>query len=232
MANKDDSSRSAAQPAEPAEPAPRRQPQQSRSQETYSSILEAAAQLFGERGYEQTTTHQIAAKAGVSVGALYRYFDSKQAIIHELYVQQTTGLRERALKEFSLADLVSRDLGQLLRKTLTIVFRIYAERAGLRRVLAEQSRKIPELAAVKRSLEAEVHRAVRQILAAAPGATLEDVEVGAYLVSLFIESLMDDFVLYRRDQQGEFFDDRRVIEAASEMVMRFVLGRVERPDQG
>lgn len=210
--------------ASKTDPEPRCQPQQSRSQETYGSIIEAAAQLFAERGYEQTTTHQIAAAAGVSVGALYRYFDGKQAILRELYEQEMSGLRARALEEFSIADLVSKDLGQLLRKTLELAFRIYGERPGLRRVLAEQSRKIPDLARLRRSQEAGVHHAVRQILEAAPGVTLADVELGAYLVSLFLESLMDDLLLYRRDEPP--FDDGRVIDGASELVLRFVLGRL------
>lgn len=206
----------------------RAQPQQTRSQETYTAILEAAATLLGERGYEQTTTHQIAASANVSVGALYRYFDSKQAILRELYAAQITGLRHRALEEFSLTDLVSKDLPQLLRETLTLVFRIYAERPGLRRVLAEQSRKIPELAELRRSLEVEVYQGVRQILQAAPNVTLNDREVGAYLISLFIESLMDDYLLYHRGEGGGgLFDDARVIDAASELVLRFVMARVE-----
>lgn len=208
-------------------PAARCQPQQSRSQETFTAILDAAAALFSERGYEQTTTHQIAGQAGVSVGALYRYFDSKQAVIRELYAREITGLRKRALEAFSLSDLVSKDLPQLLRKTLGVAFGIYGERPGLRRVLAEQSRKIPELAALRRSLEAEVHQGVRQILAAAPGVTLEDGEVGAYLISVFLESLMDDFVLYRREQDRRFSDER-VIDAASELVLRYVMGRAER----
>jgi len=202
----------------------RAQPQQTRSQETYGGILEAAATLFSEKGYEQTTTHQIAAAAGVSVGALYRYFDSKQVILREIYSQEITGLRQRALQEFSVADLVGKDLPQLLRETLTVVFRVYAEHPGLRRVLAEQSRKIPELIELRGALEADVHQGVRQILRAVPGATLSDVDAGAYLVSLFLEALMDDHLLYRKGASP--FDDERVIEAASELVVRFVMGRV------
>jgi AcrR family transcriptional regulator len=205
--------------------AERRQPQQSRSQETYGSILEAAAALFSERGYDQTTTHQIAAEAGVSVGALYRYFDGKPAILRELYAREISGLRSRVLEEFSLADLVSKDIPALLRKTIALAFKIYAERPGLRRVLAEQTRKIPELVELRRALEVDVHRAVRQILQVAPGVTLEEVEVGAYLVTLFVESLMDDYVLYRREHID--FGDERVIEAASDLLLRYVVGRVD-----
>jgi AcrR family transcriptional regulator len=210
----------------PTKPEVRAQPQQSRSQETFAGILEAASDLFAQNGYEQTTTHQIAGAAGVSVGALYRYFDSKQAILRELYDREISGLRQKAFEEFSIADLVSKDLPQLVRKTLALAFRIYGERPGLRRVLVEQSRKIPELVELRSSMEAQVHGAVRQILAAAPGMTLDDVEVAAYLITVFIESVMDDFVLYR-GREGVSFPDERVIEAASEFVIRCVMGRVD-----
>ncbi len=199
----------------------RRQPKQSRSVETFKAILEAAARLFETRGYEPTTTHQIAAEAGVSVGALYRYFDDKEAILKELFVRESSRLRTRILEGFSLTDLVGQDLKQLVRKTMALVFSVYAERPALRRVLAEQSRKIPELELQRRAQEREVHGAVQQILSAAPGVELADKEIGAYLVSLFMESLIDDYVLYRKEHST--FGEERIIEAASDFLLTYIL---------
>jgi AcrR family transcriptional regulator len=45
------------------------------------SILDAAMGLFISRGYQLTTIDQIAAVAGLSVGALYRYFRTKDEIL-------------------------------------------------------------------------------------------------------------------------------------------------------
>jgi AcrR family transcriptional regulator len=44
-----------------------------------------AMRLIAERGYEATTLRDIATEAGVSVGLLYRYFPSKQAVVIALY---------------------------------------------------------------------------------------------------------------------------------------------------
>jgi len=44
-------------------------------------ILEAAMSCFRRRGFHQATMQEICAEAGISPGALYRYFDSKAAII-------------------------------------------------------------------------------------------------------------------------------------------------------
>jgi AcrR family transcriptional regulator len=48
-------------------------------------LYATAMQLIAARGYEATTLRDIAKEAGVSVGLLYRYFPSKQAIVIALY---------------------------------------------------------------------------------------------------------------------------------------------------
>jgi AcrR family transcriptional regulator len=61
-----------------------RKPTQERSRETFEAILVAATQILVTKGYTRTTTNQIARTAGVSVGSLYQYFPSKDAIAVEL----------------------------------------------------------------------------------------------------------------------------------------------------
>jgi AcrR family transcriptional regulator len=48
-------------------------------------LYDTAIQLIGERGFDQTTLRDVAARAHVSVGLLYRYFPSKRAIVLALY---------------------------------------------------------------------------------------------------------------------------------------------------
>jgi AcrR family transcriptional regulator len=48
-------------------------------------LYETAITLIGERGYEAATLRDVAARAGVSVGLLYRYFPSKRSIVLALY---------------------------------------------------------------------------------------------------------------------------------------------------
>jgi AcrR family transcriptional regulator len=54
--------------------------------------------LIGERGYEATTLREIANEAGVSVGLLYRYFPSKQAVIIALYDELSSDYAGRAVR--------------------------------------------------------------------------------------------------------------------------------------
>jgi len=56
-----------------------------KAEETRLRILEAALLVFRERGFEKATMREIAAQAGVAVGAAYYYFDSKEAIVMAFY---------------------------------------------------------------------------------------------------------------------------------------------------
>ena len=52
---------------------------------TRQRLIRAALELFATRGYHDTTTAQIAKKAGVAEGTIYRHFASKQQLANELY---------------------------------------------------------------------------------------------------------------------------------------------------
>src|SRR5438034_11458236 len=52
---------------------------------TRQRLARAALEHFTTRGYETTTTAEIAKKAGVSEGAIYRHFTGKQELLNDLY---------------------------------------------------------------------------------------------------------------------------------------------------
>lgn len=56
----------------------RRQPRQERSRALVQCLVDAAAQVIASEGLESATTARIAARAGVSVGSVYQYFDRKE----------------------------------------------------------------------------------------------------------------------------------------------------------
>jgi len=53
---------------------------QQRSEETRSRILESAIKLFSDRGFNDASVDDICAEAGLSKGAFYHHFESKQAL--------------------------------------------------------------------------------------------------------------------------------------------------------
>lgn len=62
----------------------RKQPQQRRSAEVVTAILQAAAQVLAAQGAARFTTARVAERAGISIGSLYQYFPNKAAILFRL----------------------------------------------------------------------------------------------------------------------------------------------------
>ncbi len=61
-----------------------------RGERTKATIIDAALELFEERGYDATTMRAIAERAGVSVGNAYYYFDSKEQLVQSFYDRAAT----------------------------------------------------------------------------------------------------------------------------------------------
>lgn len=68
----------------PKSPALRAAPMQGRAVQTRDRLLDIAGELLGEVGIERISTNLIAAHAGVSPAALYRYFKDKYAVLEAL----------------------------------------------------------------------------------------------------------------------------------------------------
>lgn len=64
--------------------AARRPPQQARAQQTRERLLDVAGDLLAEVGIERISTNLIAARAGLTPPALYRYFGDKYAVLEAL----------------------------------------------------------------------------------------------------------------------------------------------------
>jgi AcrR family transcriptional regulator len=59
-----------------------------------SALLDAAARLFAERGYERVTLEEVGGAAGISGPAVYRHFAGKQAVLAAILVDASEGLLE------------------------------------------------------------------------------------------------------------------------------------------
>ena len=69
------------------------------------AIMNAALELFVERGFFGTAVPEIAEKAGVGAGTIYRYFDSKEALVNALYRQEKQRFAERTISDFPKATI-------------------------------------------------------------------------------------------------------------------------------
>jgi AcrR family transcriptional regulator len=68
----------------------------SKGERTRAHLVDTAFRLFEKRGFERTTLRDIASRAKVSLGLLYRYFPSKDALVIELYERLSLKFEERS----------------------------------------------------------------------------------------------------------------------------------------
>lgn len=85
--------------------------------ETRARILQAAQKLFARRGYDGTTTHDLAAAAGVAEGTLFRHFENKKAILVDVVTQGWVEILTDLLTE--LSEMGSyKAIAQVMRKRM------------------------------------------------------------------------------------------------------------------
>ncbi|WP_330230077.1 TetR/AcrR family transcriptional regulator [Nocardia sp. NBC_00508] len=91
---------------------------QERGKQRMAEILDAALALFGELGYEATSTNAIAARAGVSPGSLYQFFANKEAIAEALSTRLVESFRAAHSSAFDLGDVTELSLDELVDRML------------------------------------------------------------------------------------------------------------------
>jgi AcrR family transcriptional regulator len=64
------------------------------------AIMTAALDLFVERGFYGTAVPEIAERAHVGAGTIYRYFESKDALVNELYRQEKARFARHVIENF------------------------------------------------------------------------------------------------------------------------------------
>ncbi|MGZ3637149.1 MAG: TetR/AcrR family transcriptional regulator [Ktedonobacterales bacterium] len=194
-----------------------RVPQQARSREKRDEILKAAAALFVERGYAGTTSDDIAAAAGVSVGTFYNYFRNKRQVLVTLVIarlEDIFGNLQLARLDFSLGyhhRAIIRD---------AIAAAMGGSQQGLRRVWMELMSLEPELVPYQQIIRRYVLTQLEANLRAArdKGETWPDLDVEATALAIF--SLLDTIGM-RHDADQQISADR-VIETLTNFVYRSV----------
>ena len=120
-------------------------PRQRRPQARPQELLDAALQLFVEKGYSATRSEQVAARAGVSKGTLYLYFQSKEELFKAVVRSNISALIAEGQ---AVADSFDGSSAQLLRLLMQTWWqRVGDTRAGgICKIVITEARNFPELA--------------------------------------------------------------------------------------
>lgn len=175
---------------------PRKRPLQARSQRTVEIVLKAAAQVFARRGYAGATTNHIAERAGVSIGTLYEYFPSKDALLVAL---MEAHIREgEAVLERSAAEIVRqpRSLVETIRHVVKAMVDMHAHDRELHRVLFEEAPLPRQLRQLLGEIEARIIQRVELLLRSDPAVSVPNPALAAAIVAKTIEALTHKLVLH------------------------------------
>jgi AcrR family transcriptional regulator len=182
-------------------------------------ILEAAARCFVRHGFHQASMQQICREAGMSPGALYRYFDSKQALIEAIAEseREVTGDVTRALAQ-------ARDLPQTLEFLALESLKLSADADYARlavEVVAEASRNA-RVAAIIAATDSALHARLADALQRAQARGEIDPalspEASAHIVLALLDGLTSRFLVHPSLERA------RLAPALAALLARF-LGR-------
>lgn len=140
---------------------PRKNASQQRSRATVDALVEATARILVREGFEKASTNRIAEIAGVSVGSLYQYFPSKEALVAAVIDRHNAEIM--GLVRAALTEVAELPIEKAVRKLVTVAIEAHRIDPKLHRVLAEQIPRTGQLKDVE-AFNREVHTLVRAYL--------------------------------------------------------------------
>ena len=119
---------------------------QARSRETLKDLLKATAQILDEKGLEAATIPRIAARAGLTPGAVYRRFQDKDALLRTLSLEVLRSAAERSEKVLTPDAAAGKSLAGLARHIVSTTLESYRKHAGLLGALHDFGKSHPNAA--------------------------------------------------------------------------------------
>lgn len=131
---------------------PRKSPKQGRSRSLVGTILTATTRILETGGYAKVTTNKIAELAGVSIGSVYQYFPSKEALVGAILDQQIERNQKRFEAKLKEADGKSFD--ELIKIMVQAAADTYLGNRKIMSILFEQA---PQLQKTEHVLKVRKH---------------------------------------------------------------------------
>lgn len=198
---------------------PRKQPSQERSRVTVDALVEATARILVRESFDKASTNRIAEEAGVSIGSLYQYFPSKEALVAAVIDRHKEELMQVARE--ALARLGKLPVKDAVRALVTLAIEAHGVDPRLHRVLAEQIPRTGRLKNVE-AFSRENYSLFRTYLEAhREEIRAVDLDLAAFVCVTSIEALTHAAVLHRPEMLG---DDAAaaLIDEATRLIVRYL----------
>lgn len=208
-----------------AQTKPRKTGSQSRSRATVDALIEATARVLRKEGYDRASTNRIASVAGVSIGSLYQYFPSKEALVAAVIERHTQEL-SRVVRDTYLR-VAARPIEIGAREFVTAAIAAHRVDPKLHRILDEEVPRTGRLENVDAAVQnaRELFRAYLEAHRDEIG--IVDLDLAAFILVTTVEALTHSAVLHRPDiLAGEKAD--AFVDEATELVLRYLRPRPKR----
>jgi AcrR family transcriptional regulator len=198
---------------------PRKLASQRRSRLTVDALIEATARVLIKEGYDRASTNKIAATAGVSIGSLYQYFPSKEALVAAVIERHTQ--ESSRLVQSALLKVGGRPIAFGVRELVAAAIDAHRLDPKLHRVLADEVPRTGRLENIE-AIERYAHGFLRDYLEAHRSEIdVADLDLTAFVLVTTVEALTHSAVLSRPDilaneKAGAFIDE------VTQLVLRYL----------
>ena len=186
---------------------------------TKRKILEAAAKCFSEGGYAKTTMDKIAEEAGVSKGALYWHFKSKEELFVELKERSIAKARKQFEKLFAQKKPFDIKLREAIGLYISFLVPENREVARLNAEFLAEAPKIPKL----NDMLKDQYEMFRSLIASTISEAIEKGElrkdIDPEIVSLILLAMLDGLELHWAILELDF-DWEKVKENLLDVLMK------------
>jgi AcrR family transcriptional regulator len=198
---------------------PRKEPSQQRSRATVDALVQATARILVSEGFDKASTNRIAEVAGVSVGSLYQYFPSKEALVVAVIERHNRDIMK--VVGGTLAEMESMAVEQAVRSLVSVAIEAHRVDPELHRVLAEQIPCIGPLEHLE-TANREALAAFRAYLESHRNElSVTNLDLAAFVCATSIEALAHNAVLHHGDMFSATSAEA-LIENATRLVVRYL----------
>jgi AcrR family transcriptional regulator len=191
---------------------PRKTASQQRSRATVDALVEATARILVREGFDKASTNRIAEVAGVSVGSLYQYFPSKEAIVAAVIDRHQQEIMQTVRDE--LAEVLAQPVAKAVRMLVAIAVKAHRVDPRLHRVLAEQIPRVGKLEKLE-TFNRENYTLFRTYLEShRDELRVDDLELASFVCVTTIEALTHNAVLHFSKMLSEEKMEALIDEAA------------------
>jgi AcrR family transcriptional regulator len=198
---------------------PRKSASQERSRATIDALLEATTRILIKEGYDNASTNKIAEVAGVSIGSLYQYFPSKEALVAAVIDRHTQEIAD--VTRNAMVKAAARPIEEAAREFVSVAIDGHRVNPRLHAVLSEQIPRVGRLENIEANLRVGYALVRGYLEAHRDEIDVADPDLAAFIVVTVVEALTHAAVLRRPDVLA---DDkaRQFVEDVTRLVVRYL----------